>query len=152
MKATTEKHPIEYSILDISTIQFATLVISTEPAVKIEQLRLNTSFSYGVDISRNLFTCKLDILAYNGESPLFKIETQASYRLSQESIDHYINGNIFSMPVSDVSHFTSILYGATRGILVCKLEDTSIRHFVLPPIGLKEIITRPLNIELSGRL
>ena len=141
---------LEYRILDISTTQFAVFMSEAEAILDMDQLNMNSSFSYGVDAAEKLFSSKIDIVVYGKDNvPILKIETRATYKLAEEALKRMIEGASFCMAVHDVMHFTSILYGATRGILTCKLEETSLKHFILPPIDLTKIITRPLNIQLE---
>ena len=139
---------IGYRILNIQTNQFATFPMPAEAGLIMSNLNLNTSFSYGIAHSDRVFTCKLEILLGYEDSPLLKIETQATYLLHEDYFKELIENGQFRMPVLDVENFSSILYGATRGILLCKLENTAIKSFILPPINLYQIITHPLNIPL----
>lgn len=140
---------IGYRILNIQINQFATFPIPTEMGLSMSELSLNSSFSYGISPEERVFTCKLEILVGCKKSPIIKIETQASYLLHEDYYKDLIIGREFLMPVLDVENFTSILYGASRGILLCKLEDTELRSFILPPLNLHQIITHPLCIELD---
>lgn len=141
-----------YRIVDIQTIQFATFNMPAVSDTGMERFGMHTSYSYGIDTSQKLFSCKLEILIQVTERPVIKIETQATYELSEETFQKLIDRDCFNMPIADVSHFTSILYGATRGILVCKLENSPLRRIILPPINLHDVITHPLRIKLSNEL
>lgn len=141
-----------YKIVDIQTIQFATFNVPDVSDTDMERFGMHTSYSYGIDTTQNLFSCKLEILIQVVERPVIKIETQATYELSEKTFLKLIDRDCFNMPVVDVSHFTSILYGATRGILVCKLENSPLRQIILPPINLHDVITHPLRIKLYNEL
>ena len=143
---------IGYRILNIQTNQFATFPMPAETGLNMSDLSLNTSFSYGISPEERVFTCKLEIIVRYVDSMILKIETQATYLLHEDYVKELIENCQFKMSELDVQYFTRILYGATRGILLCKLEDTTLRNFILPPINLHLIITHPLCIELKGNL
>ena len=56
---------LEYRILDISTTQFAVFMSEAEAILDMDQLNMNSSFSYGVDATEKLFSSKIDIVVYN---------------------------------------------------------------------------------------
>ena len=79
-----------------------------------------------------------------------KIETEALYQLMDVAIGEFVKDNTLVMPSKAVRYFTSMLYGATRGILACKLEGTPLASIVLPPDNLDKIITNPLVIPIGN--
>ena len=112
-------------------------------------LQIKNSYSYGIEPETGKFTCIISIILSQEDKMIVKIETQALYQLNEASMKRFIKGNKFVMPTEAVKHFTSMLYGATRGILVCKLEGTKFASVILPPINLEEIINRPLELPLN---
>lgn len=140
---------IGYRILDIQTNQFATFPMSADTGLNLNNLSLNTSFSYGITPVERVFTSKLEIFVVCEDSPILKIETQATFLLHEDYFKGLIENSKFLMTAWEVENFTNILYGATRGILLCKLENTALRTFILPPINLHQIITHPLCIALD---
>ena len=72
---------LEYRILDISTTQFAVFMSEAEAILDMDQLNMNSSFSYGVDAAEKLFSSKIDIVVYRKDNvPILKIETRATYQ------------------------------------------------------------------------
>ena len=141
---------IGYRILNLRTNQYATFNMPSETGLNMSNLSLNNSFSYGIAPSERVFTCKLEIIVRYEDSLILKIETQATYLLHEDYFKELIENCEFRMSELEVQYFTRILYGATRGILLCKLEDTTLRNFILPPINLHQIITHPLLITFDG--
>ena len=139
---------IGYKIVDIKVLQFAIITEQLDSDSTIFDWNMKTSYSFGVEPTQRLFFCVLEILISKDEHPLIKIETQASFELYEGNFHRFIKKDGFHMPTSDVCHFTSMLYGATRGILVSKLESTSLKHIILPPINMRDVVTHPLFIPI----
>lgn len=137
---------LEYFISEIKTNQFA--IFENETVAEGEK-SVNSSFSYGIDPVEKKFSCIVDILFRQTETPLIKIQTEAVYIMSDESFSELLDDNRFVMPEKIVIHFTDLLIGATRGILASKLESTPFRQLILPEIRLNEIVTTPLVITIG---
>lgn len=138
-----------YKFITIRTKQFAFFESEWDP--KNDELGVNRSFSFGIEPETGIFSILLAITYIQEDKPILKIETEAIFQLNNASLDSFINKerNTFTMPVAAVRSFTSMLYGATRGILVCKLEGTPLASVILPPIDIKETINRQLTIRLK---
>ncbi len=136
-----------YRFLNIKTLQFA--FFDSNLDVKNDEMQIANSYSYGVDPETSLFTCILSIEMKQEEKIIVKIETQATFYLNEASMKTFLKDKTFEMPVNIVLDLTSMLYGATRGILVCKLEGTRMSSFVLPPVSLNQVIKTPLTINLE---
>ena len=137
---------IGYRILNIRTLQFATFDSSFDPLEM--ELRIDTSCSYKINPDKRQFICEIATDFLQKDLPIIKINTQATFELNEEGFRQFTNDKEFIMPDESVRYFTSILYGATRGILVCKLEGTEFRNFILPPIDLTATINHPLHINM----
>lgn len=141
------KESLGYKFLNIKTNQFALLDTDIE---KIgNTLQVKNSYSYGIEPETGIFTCILSCTYSHDDSILMKIETQAIYQLNEVSMKRFLKGDHFIMPTEVVKHFTSMLYGATRGILVCKLEGTKFASIILPPLDLGKTINKPLELPLN---
>ncbi|MDE6668934.1 MAG: hypothetical protein K2K26_04520 [Muribaculaceae bacterium] len=138
---------IGYRILNIRTIQFATFDSSFDPLET--ELRIDTSCSYKVNPEKRYFICEIATDFLQKDIPIIRIATQATFELNEEGFSQFTDDKEFIMPDESVRYFTSILYGATRGILVCKLEGTEFRKFILPPVNLTETIDHPLHIDMK---
>ena len=138
---------IEYNIVEIKTNQFAIFENAQETGGKKS---INTSFSYGIDVNEKRFICIVDIVYKLDESPVIKIQTQAVYKLKEQSFQIFIEGEDFIMDPQFVKHFTNLLLNTTRGILICKLENTQYNQNILPEINLEDVIKTPLNIKLNN--
>lgn len=136
-----------YRILNIRTKQFA--VFESDFSAEDPDLEVNNSCSYGIDVEPGNFHCVITITYSQNGKPVLKIETEAVFQLGKESMSSFLKGKSFEMPVSTVRYFTDMLYGATRGILVCKLEGTKLVNIILPPVNWTEVIDRPLTIPLD---
>lgn len=113
------------------------------------ELNLARSYSYGIDAGSGRFRCVISLNYTQKKKPVMKIETEAVYQLMEEDMTRLIKDNMFHMPPQTVRYFTSMLYGATRGILVCKLEGTPLANIILPPDNLESTIDRPLVIPIN---
>ncbi len=138
---------VGYRILNIRTLQFATFDSSFDPLET--ELRIDTFCSYKVNPEKRHFTCEIATEFLQKGITVIKINTQATFELNEEGFSQFIKGKEFVMPDESVRYFTSILYGATRGILVCKLEGTKFCDFILPPVDLSATINHPLHINMS---
>jgi len=136
----------EYKFLNIKTNQFAFL--DSDYNKDCDELQIKNSYSYGINKDNGVFLCVHSCSFMQDDKTIMKIETQATFQLNEASMKIFIKGDNFVMPTNVVKHFTSMLYGATRGILVCKLEGTRFASLVLPPVNLAETITKPLSISL----
>lgn len=136
-----------YKFLGIRTTQFAYFDENLD--ANNAELKVISSYSYGVDEKDGNFICIMTCRYDQGEKPVMKIDTEAQFKLNEACMKAYLKGKEFEMPQVVVRHFTSMLYGATRGILSCKLEGTRLASFVLPPTNLAEVITSPLIIKLD---
>lgn len=136
-----------YRIIDITVYKFATYesnFIRDERNVSIE-LRL----SHGANPPKNRFMTGMDITLKQKGNPIINIETRMAFDFRAEDYGRFIDGDGFRMPTEMVRYFTSILYGTTRGILMSRLENTSLNGIILQPIDLGEVIDRPLEIHPS---
>ena len=136
-----------YRIVDIQTLQFATFETSYRP--EIEELNVTSAYSYGVDSSSRLFICAMSVSFFQEGNIIVKIDSQVVFQFNESAFNSFVSDNKFIMDEKAVGHFTSILYGATRGILASKLEETSLRKIILPPVELDQLIDRPLEITLE---
>lgn len=136
-----------FRIIGIKTKQFAAF----ESNFNRDQPELNidNGFSYGIDLESSQFHCMISITLSQNTRPVIKIETEGVFQLDKESIDSFLQDNVFEMPEPIVRYFTDMVYGAMRGILVCKLEDTQLSDVILPPVNWNEVIDRPLSISLA---
>ena len=141
------KEPLGYKFLNIKTNQFAIIDINLDKTD--HTLQIKNSYSYGIEPDSGIFTCIHSCTYSQEDKVLMKIENQAIYQLNEASMKYFIKGDKFTMPTEVVKHFTSMLYGATRGILVCKLEGTKLASVILPPTDLGETITTPLELPLD---
>lgn len=144
---STMGESIRYNIINIRTNQFA--VINSEINKDLPEIDMNNQYSYGIDVERGVFNCVISITFSQKGNILLKIETEASYRLHPDYMKILVKDDKFEMSVKAVGFFTSLLYGATRGILVCKLEGTSLSNIILPPVNFNVAIDRPLVIPLN---
>lgn len=141
------KEPLGYKFLNIKTNQFA--LIDSDLDMNGHTMQVKNSYSYGIEPDNGIFTCILSCTFSLGDKIIIKIETQANYQLNEASMKYFIKEGKFVMPTEIVKHFTSMLYGATRGILVCKLEGTKFANLILPPVNLGETIDKPLELSLN---
>ncbi len=141
------KESLGYKFLNIKTNQFALIDPDLDQNDNVMQIK--NSYSYGIEPDNGMFECIHSCTFLHGDKIIMKIETQATYQLNEASMKSFLKGDKFVMPTEVVKHFTSMLYGATRGILVCKLEGTRYANFVLPPINLGETINKPLELFLN---
>lgn len=136
-----------FRIIGIKTKQFAVF----ESNFNREQptLDIDNRFSYGIDLDPRQFHCMISSTLSQNMMPVIKIETEGVFQLGMDSIDSYLKDNVFEMPEPFVRYFTDMVYGAMRGILVCKLEDTQLSDVILPPVNWNDVIDRPLSISLA---
>lgn len=139
-----------YRIINIRTLQFGTFNSLFDP--KEKETKIDTSCSYRVIPAKRHFICEIAISFIQKDTQIIIINTQATFELTEDGFNQFIADDEFIMPAQPVQHFTSILYGATRGILVCKLEGTEFRNFILPPVNLAATINHPLQISLQNKL
>lgn len=139
--------PCAYRFLNIKINQFAYFDENFDR--QNHELNIARSYSYGIDANTGHFQCVMSLTYTQNEKPVMKIETEAVYQLTEEGMERLINDNMFQMPPQTVRYFTSMLYGATRGILVCKLEGTPLVNIILPPDNLESTIDRPLVIPIN---
>lgn len=140
--------PDAYRFLNIKINQFACFEENFDR--QIPELNVSGTYSYGFDLTTGHFRCLASITYSQCDKIVMKIETEALYQLMDVAIGEFVKGNTLIMPSEAVRYFTSMLYGATRGILACKLESTPLASIVLPPDNLDKIITNPLVIPIGN--
>lgn len=136
-----------YRFISIKTNQFALLDESS--CICDGTIQIQNGYSYSIDTETGIFTCIFTCIYGHEEKMLMKIETQASYLLNEACMKQFVKDGKFTMPAKTVAHFTSMLYGATRGIMVCKLEGSPLANVILPPIDMNVVIDKPLIMSIG---
>ncbi|MDE5886623.1 MAG: hypothetical protein K2G90_04495 [Muribaculaceae bacterium] len=138
---------VNFRIADITTSQFAIFESDFNPG--IGEVEMDSNYSYGIIPEQRLFISTLSISFYQKEKVIIKIETNLAFELDEQSFASFIKGDKFIMETDKLRVFTSLLYGATRGILAAKLENTPLKTVILPLVDIDTITTYPLEINLT---
>ena len=122
-------------------LQFATLSNQFDPEDSISHNELRFMF----DASENTLYCSfsLTLVRKSDDVPLLKAEIRSGFEMKPESIALITKGDEISFPPNIIAHFASLTYGALRGVIYAKSEDTVFRNFVIPVQNIQAQIKKP---------
>ena len=139
---------IPFKVIELITEKFE---LAECPSVFDENIDVNTNFSFGVNVTSQLFRCMIDYTyIFKGEKILnmalacvFKIEEEAFKGMMQE--DKFVIDPFFSR------YLATINVGAARGEIHarCEAKQSPLTKVVLPPINLVEALPDPIVITLN---
>ena len=138
-----ENKPAKFSLVNTSIDQFA---VFEDNNASSDRLTVNSSISFGFDHNNGILTCRAEVDYIRNDRPLVRCAVSYSYKLHEETINEFTNGAVIVIPREILVYFGSKTYGGLRGVLLAKLENTSVRT-VLPLTNLNSIITDSLTIE-----
>lgn len=136
---TNQKSDIGFSLLKITTEQFATI---EEGFNDKGTIRVSTSLKYGADDQNKLIAVFASFIFDSNQKPFIIVEASCQFKVKTEAwISMYKSEEkSILVPKGFLSHLAVITVGATRGILHSKTEGTCFNKYVLPTINVSEII------------
>ncbi len=136
---TNQKLDIGFSLLKITTEQFATI---EEGFNDKGIIRVNTSLRYGADDQNKLIAVFASFIFDSDQKPFIIVEASCQFKVKTEAWRAMYKSDERSIlvPKGFLSHLAVITVGTTRGILHSKTEGTCYNKYVLPTINVSEII------------
>lgn len=138
----TENKSAKFSLVNTSIDEFA---VFEDNNASSDRLTVNSSISFGFDRDNGILTCRAAVDYIRNDRPLVRCALSYGYKLHEETIDEFTNGDVIVIPREILVFFGSKTYGGLRGVLLAKLENTSVRT-VLPLTNLNSVITDSLTI------
>lgn len=114
-----------------------------------ESIRIQSSVSFTYECRKRLLDCTVSALCSMESGPIVKGIMTVSYELSEESVNSLYEDGSLSIPADILAYFASNAYAALRGMLVGKLDSSSI-NFVLPISPISSMIKEPVSIKFPS--
>lgn len=133
----------KFYLASSSIDEFAVFEDNNSPT---DELIINSTITFGFDINKNLLSCTSSVVFIKKDKPVVKCTLTYGYRLHEETLNGLTKGSFIEFPKELLIYFGSKTYGGLRGVLLAKLEHTSIKT-VLPLTNLNNIIKEPLRIK-----
>lgn len=126
--------------------QFATFEDKLQPGTSDVQFTTQVQFAY--DKQQNVICCEMEVLmSQPGEATLMKAVMRSYFSIHAESVKNMQDdkGQIVFAP-HILIQFASLNYGAMRGVIFVKTEQSLLSRFILPPVFFDEIINKPFIV------
>ena len=140
----TEK-PIGFSIIQISTEQFATIPEAFKVA---EQAQIQHELSFGIDKNeRRVYVRKsARYHHFDNPNPVIIIDVSCQYLITIEDWEKVkqVESDTIILPRDFGIHLAMLVVGTLRGILHTKIENTIFNQFIFPPIDVTALV--PSNV------
>lgn len=138
---------IYYRIVKAELAQFATLTDSFDTKKQIVQ---NNEMSMSFDPSCSVLYCVFSIiLRDDNNEPLMKASMQCGFEFKKESVDAISQDGKVTFSANVLAHLASLTYGALRGAISVKAEDTPFRGYVLPFCNVGDHIKSAASFRLT---
>lgn len=134
---------IQFLFNHLSVRQFA-LLGNALSDIKEQQVEVR----FGCNVPKRTVTILLTIrMKGKDATPVLVLETENSFSISEESFLPLKKEEGYVIPRSLIVHFLVHAYGAARGILFCKTENTPFAGFILPPANVDAIVKEDLTVQ-----
>ncbi|MCQ2603396.1 MAG: hypothetical protein MJ193_05660 [Clostridia bacterium] len=138
---------IAYKYSRIGLEQFA--IFEENFVASDKEIQFQTEIQFSFDAYTNMFSSKVVVSAFQLDKPILKACLDSYFEISAESIGVLRKDGKIAFSPALLVQFSSFCYGAMRGVIFSKTQDTPLNTIVLPPIYLDRIIDR--SFEISER-
>ena len=133
---------IYYRYLRLELAQFA--IFEDNVPQNIEEAQFNSQVQFFFDKEQNVIGCEIEITMEWNDKPLMKAVMRSYFEIQDKSIEQIKDeyGKIL-FAQSVLIQFASLNYGALRGVIFLKTQETPLARFILPPVFFNNIIKDP---------
>lgn len=133
----------KYSKMELK--QFAIFEENLRSEEKDLQYQTELQFSY--DKENRILCSKVIITAMQREKIVMKADLRSYFDIAEESVSLLQQDNIISFPPALLVQFASLCYGAARGIIHERTQESCLNEYILPPAYFGNLIDRAFIIE-----
>lgn len=136
---------VNYRFSKMELEQFAMFEENFNIDTKEVQFQTEAQFSFDKENSVLCSRISVDMSAI--EKPLAKTVLRSYFEIHPESISALKEGNkiLFTPPL--LVQFASLCYGAIRGVMFAKTQDTPLVNYILPPVYFGNLIDKSFCVE-----
>ncbi|GFI38458.1 hypothetical protein IMSAGC016_00221 [Muribaculaceae bacterium] len=116
--------------------------------VSADSLRLSSTVRFEYHTAKGMLDCECAVVGTQNGTIVLKASVLFTYGLAPETISDLSEDGSIVIPKQLLVYFASNTYGALRGVLLAKLENTPLR-LILPAVNLAEIVKDSLSVRLS---
>lgn len=131
-----KNQPIAFTLLGLSTDQFATIA---DPTTVEGGLEISSAIK--TDYIKRYVGIGILLKFMSGGDVFLQIEASTHFEIAEESWTLLSNSNNEDvvLPKDFLNHLTAIAVGATRGILHGKTDGTAFNKYILPLIDVSKL-------------
>ena len=136
-----------FRIVNAELKQFATLANTFDPAT---DTMLDNEIAMDFNSADSVLNCCTSVVLRDKDNnPAMKATMSCGFVFKAESLDAITKDGVITFPANVLRHIASLTYSTLRGAISVKVEDTSLRGFVLPLQNLYEIIKKPFEVKIE---
>lgn len=144
--ADQKNTPLLFRLLNSSIDQFA--VFENNNCDNSNDFDFHSKINFSLDSSTLILSCATSVEISKKDKLVAVGAITFRFRLNEESVKNNLTDGNFCISKDNLIYFASKTYGALRGVMIAKLEPTSIRT-ILPFADLSAIITGPFVIKMQ---
>jgi|UniRef100_UPI0040262F5A hypothetical protein len=141
------EHQIRYRFSKMELEQFAMFEENYNKEVKGAQFQTEAQFSF--DKATSVLCCRITVDMSAMEKPLAKIVLKSFFEIHPDSLKLILKDDKIVFPPFLLVQFASLCYGAVRGVLFAKTQDTPLAGYILPPVYFGNLIDKGFEVELN---
>ena len=139
------ENQIKYRFRRMELEQFAMFKENYNKDIKEVQFQTEVQFSFYKGIS--VLCCRISVDMSAIDKPLAKIVLKSFFEIHPDSLKLLLKEDKIVFPPVPLVQFASLCYGAIRGVLFAKTQDTPLAGYVLPPVYFGNIIDKGFEVE-----
>jgi len=139
-----KKTNLSFQPKDLKIDQFA---VFDEYIVENPRERVSSKLNFEFLNKESILNCEAGVVLYYNDQPVMKCSIIFAFLIDQSWLNESKQNDKFFIPREWLIFLANSTYGALRGTLAAKLENTGI-SFLLPFFNLTEIIESPMEIKI----
>ena len=139
------ENQIKYRFRRMELEQFAMFKENYNKDIKEVQFQTEVQFSFYKGIS--VLCCRISVDMSAIDKPLAKIVLKSFFEIHPDSLKLLLKEDKIVFPPVPLVQFASLCYGAIRGVLFAKTQDTPLASYVLPPVYFGNMIDKGFEVE-----
>lgn len=139
---------IQFKLLDIQQVQFATLTNEWPEG----ELQISNQLQFNSDTDRRVVRCLANIEFKKNDITQLILSVQSIFEFAKESWSamYQLNTDEWVLPVGLVHHLADITIGSARGMLAIRTEEAGFPRVLLPLVHPSQIIQSNLRLRRSN--
>ncbi|MCD8301498.1 MAG: hypothetical protein LUC44_00600 [Prevotellaceae bacterium] len=129
---------IQFKLLDLQEVQFATLVNEWPQG----EMQVANQLQFGAETDKRLVRCTVHFEYKKNDITQLLLTVQSVFAFSQESWSamYHLEGDEWILPAGLLQHMADITIGASRGILSVRTEEKGFPRVVLPLVSVAQVV------------